>query len=115
MFPGRLGGAWPALGTSKEASQGRIPAVARLVSRGDCTSLRADYSTLEIFQVSIVMESVEHESCRAAYFWRKCNLVNMYEKRTVLINTDTENMISAGICISFIDNFFPTYIKLINT
>lgn len=46
-----LGGAWPALGTSKEASQGRIPAVARLVSRGDCTSIRADYSTLEIFQV----------------------------------------------------------------
>ncbi|XP_069173007.1 uncharacterized protein [Procambarus clarkii] len=46
-----LGGAWPALGTSEQASKGRIPAVARLVSRGHCSSLRADYSSLEIFQV----------------------------------------------------------------
>nr|XP_053632725.1 uncharacterized protein LOC128688733 [Cherax quadricarinatus] len=46
-----LGGAWPALGTSDNASKGRIPAIAFLISRGDCSSLRADFSTLEIFQI----------------------------------------------------------------
>lgn len=45
-----LAGAWPALGMSRNASLGRLPAIARMVSRGDCTSLRADFSTFEIFQ-----------------------------------------------------------------
>ncbi|XP_042887639.1 uncharacterized protein LOC122263320 [Penaeus japonicus] len=44
-------GAMPALGTSEEASRGRIPTIAKLISRGDCTSLRTDYSTFEIFQI----------------------------------------------------------------
>ncbi|XP_066980464.1 uncharacterized protein [Macrobrachium rosenbergii] len=46
-----LVGAWPALGMSKEASVGRIPAIVRLISRGDCTSLRTDFSSYEIFQI----------------------------------------------------------------
>ncbi|XP_045115229.1 uncharacterized protein LOC123506904 isoform X3 [Portunus trituberculatus] len=45
-----LAGAWPALGTTRNASVGRLPAIARMVSRGDCSSLRADFSTFEIFQ-----------------------------------------------------------------
>ncbi|XP_042208980.1 uncharacterized protein LOC121857155 isoform X2 [Homarus americanus] len=44
-------GAWPALGTSERASKGRIPAIAHLVSRGNCMSLRADMSSLEIFEI----------------------------------------------------------------
>lgn len=36
---------------SRNASLGRLPAIARMVSRGDCTSLRSDFSTFEIFQV----------------------------------------------------------------
>lgn len=42
---------YPALGTSKEAAVGRIPAIARLISRGDCTSMRTDYTSYEIFQI----------------------------------------------------------------
>ncbi|XP_037793144.1 uncharacterized protein LOC119588578 isoform X1 [Penaeus monodon] len=44
-------GAVPAMGESDAASQGRIPTVAKLISRGDCTSLRTDYSSFEIFQI----------------------------------------------------------------
>ncbi|XP_027221870.2 uncharacterized protein [Penaeus vannamei] len=44
-------GAWPALGTTEAASRGRMPTVARLISRGDCTSLRTDFSSYEIFQI----------------------------------------------------------------
>ncbi|KAG0727970.1 hypothetical protein GWK47_033509 [Chionoecetes opilio] len=45
-----MAGAWPALGTTHNASQGRLPAIARMVSRGDCASIRADFSTFEIYQ-----------------------------------------------------------------
>lgn len=44
-------GALPPMGTSDRASRGRMPTVAKLISRGDCTSLRTDYSSFEIFQI----------------------------------------------------------------
>ncbi|KAK4305982.1 hypothetical protein Pmani_022174 [Petrolisthes manimaculis] len=46
-----LAGAWPALGTSQDMSRGRIPALLRLVSRGDCLSPKADVSSFELFHV----------------------------------------------------------------
>ncbi|XP_064121824.1 uncharacterized protein LOC135226303 isoform X2 [Macrobrachium nipponense] len=42
--------AYPAVGNSQRARLGRIPVVARLISRGDCVSPRVDYTTCEIFQ-----------------------------------------------------------------
>ncbi|XP_068238693.1 uncharacterized protein [Palaemon carinicauda] len=42
--------AYPAVGDSERAKLGRIPVVARLISRGDCVSPRVDYSSCEIFQ-----------------------------------------------------------------
>ncbi|XP_071521968.1 uncharacterized protein [Panulirus ornatus] len=40
---------YPAEGDSGAARLGRIPVIARLISRGDCTSPRTDYTSYEIF------------------------------------------------------------------
>ncbi|XP_071522175.1 uncharacterized protein [Panulirus ornatus] len=42
---------YPPQGDSEAARVGRIPVIARLISRGDCTSPRTDYTTYEIFQI----------------------------------------------------------------
>ncbi|CAL4121686.1 unnamed protein product, partial [Meganyctiphanes norvegica] len=43
--------AWPPLGMSSMAERGRIPAIIRVASRGDCSSLRTDISSYEIYQI----------------------------------------------------------------
>nr|XP_045614370.1 uncharacterized protein LOC123768103 [Procambarus clarkii] len=43
--------AYPAEGLSEAARVGRIPVIARLISRGECTSPKTDYSSYEIFQM----------------------------------------------------------------
>lgn len=45
---------WSALGSSERAKFGKVPAILRVMTRGNCMSKTNDISSIDLFLVSIV-------------------------------------------------------------
>ena len=49
---------WPTVnrnGSYNKKSEGKIPAIIRIASRGDCTSQKNDISAMEMYQVFLII------------------------------------------------------------